>query len=93
MKKIILGIALLAAFNANAKFIIKGKYSKGDKAGEYLCSGTSGICVTIGEASANGVTKISFHNPDESILSTINAKNIEITAGANKTKVTCEVVD
>jgi hypothetical protein len=87
MKKIILGIALLAAFNANAKFIIKGKYSKGDKAGEYLCSGSDGVCVTIGVAAANGVAKISFHNADESIISTINAKNIEVTAGANKTKV------
>jgi hypothetical protein len=92
MKKLFLCLAVFATLNAKADITIKGVYKKVND-GTSDCVGTKGTCVTVHSASASGVSKVSVYNDAETVVSSFNAKNFEVTPGSNKTTITYTIVE
>ncbi len=94
MKTITLGILSVFAMSANAKIIIKGELKPAGLHHTYYCQGTTGTCAEINAVKdPKGTHKISFFNSDGAVSSTLIAKNVEVSAGSNKTTIVCEVVE
>jgi hypothetical protein len=95
MKKIILGLITLLAFNANAKVTIRGELKPTGLNKTYYCQGTTGTCVEISDVTPTpkGSMKVSLYNKDGAVTETFIAKNAEIVSGTNKSTVTFEVIE
>jgi hypothetical protein len=94
MKTITLGILSFFAMTANAKIIIKGALMPTGLHHTYYCQGTTGTCAEISDIKdPKGTHKISFFNSEGVISSTLIAKNLEVSAGSNKTTIVCEIIE